>query len=464
MRYDRDPVLMAARIVAAPCWAPIRELHNIPMLVVNGKVSLPQLRELNGFLAYRARRRDPEMTQGFFEKYGTKRSLHELCLLQAAFGVFFERSPAHRELEKAVANKRRGGSRDLKPYPQRHRRFSLYPQELPGAWQQALADMEIGLPGVACAAPADPLITTTRTKLCELALVIRNSDLEAELSIETLSAYEHSLYTRERSLSPKTILSALRQLRDFGKYIGIDEDLERHLAARIRLWEDKSERTSSFKEGKVMALPTYAEIAGTAFDLLGEAERLSNPRHAQLKRNVAVALVLFCPFPMRVADTKIRFGHELLWDGSFYRFNIRTSKTGVPYAPTIIPAYGMFIDLLVLQGSSPEHLESLRQKCFHERRPLFVSHEDHKLHAGFVSRAWRMEFGTGCHAARTKLHDELAPLGQEGVELAMRACGQRSEKTAEFYRTRAYDLAMVKRVHDNMLAGITEDEWQTYFD
>ena len=87
-----------------------------------------------------------------------------------------------------------------------------------------------------------------------------------------------------------------------------------------------------------------------------------------------------------------------------------------------------------------------------------MTHEDDAMHSGYVSQAWVEALGTGCHAARTKLHDELAELGQEGVELAMRACGQRSEATAEFYRTRAYELAMMKQVHAGMLAGITEDE------
>ena len=458
------PDLMAQDIVEAPHWAPTRDLHDIPLLVLDGKLTIAQLRRMDQFLKQHARDGHPELTEAYFSAFGKAMSLHELNNLRAGFGLFFERSPVHRELEKALACKRRGGSRDLTPYPQRRRRFSVYPQELPVVWQQALADMELGLPGVACAAPAPSMITTTRTKLCELMKVIRDRGLAPELTIETLSAYEHSLFHREKQLSPRTINSALRQLRDFGDYIGMEPALRAHLADRLRLWENKVNGTPSYKEAKILALPTYAEIFSMAFDMLGKADKLSNPRHAQRRRNVAVAITLFCPFPMRLADTNIRFGEELDWDGMHYRFNICTSKTKLPYYPTIIPAFGFLIDQLVLQGSTPDHLDVLRQECLRRRRPLFVTHEDDAMHPGYVSQAWDEALETGCHAARTKLHDELAELGQEGVEFAMRACGQRSEKTAEFYRTRAYELAVMKQVHANMLSGITEDEWAAHFD
>ncbi len=458
------PDRMAQDIVDAPHWAPIRDLHDIPLLVLNGELTIAQLRRLDEFLAYHAREGYPELTKEFFCAFAKDLTFDRFITLRRPFELLFERSPAHRELEKALACKRRGGSRDLTPYPQRRRRFSVYPQELPAAWQQALADMELGLPGVACAAPAPSMITTTRTKLCELMKVIRDQGLAPELSIETLSAYEHSLFHREEQLSPRTINSALRQLRAFGDYIGVEPALRAHFADRLRLWENKVNRTPSYKEAKVLALPTYAEIFGMAFDMFGEADRISNPRHAQRRRNVAVAITLFCPFPMRLADTYIRFGDELDWDGRNYRLNICISKTKVPYYPTIIPAFGFLIDQLVLQGSTSDHLDVLRQECLRRRRPLFVTHEDEAMHPGYVSQAWEEALKTGCHAARTKLHDELAELGQEGVELAMRACGQRSEKTAEFYRTRAYELAVMKQVHEGMLSGITEDEWAAHFD
>ncbi|TDE35549.1 hypothetical protein E1B25_16430 [Antarcticimicrobium sediminis] len=57
----------------------------------------------------------------------------------------------------------------------------------------------------------------------------------------------------------------------------------------------------------------------------------------------AVAITLFCAFPFRVADTAMRFGEEILWDGTGYRFDLVLSKNRMPFAAPIQPVFGLFL-------------------------------------------------------------------------------------------------------------------------
>ncbi|PVH28241.1 hypothetical protein DDE20_14165 [Pararhodobacter oceanensis] len=54
-------------------------------------------------------------------------------------------------------------------------------------------------------------------------------------------------------------------------------------------------------------------------------------------------------------------------------------------------------------------------------------------------------------------------MGTRGVELAMRACGHRSEKTAEAYRTRAFEYLALDRIHQDQAADILDAEWEEFF-
>jgi hypothetical protein len=100
---------------------------------------------------------------------------------------------------------------------------------------------------------------------------------------------------------------------------------------------------------------------------------------------------------------------------------------------------------------------------FAEQRALFVNHYDDEPHDRFVSYMWQQFLGTGNHAARTHLHDSFGRMGSRGVELAMRACGQRSEKTAEAYRTRAFEMLSLERIHEDLAADILDEEWEVFF-
>jgi len=343
--------------------------------------------------------------------------------------------------------------------------FSLPIDALPHDWQEAVADMEAGVDGIGRPAPASSILKSQIRKICELAKVAVDNDRAIDLTIESAKLYERSLVQRERSLSPTTIKSSIRHLRDFAQYTGAPAPVIAHLQARTRFHESRAAKAMPLKERKIMKIPTYTEIFEHAFDLLGRAEKTTRKRTAQRYRNFAAALTLMCPFPLRVADTCLRFGVNVIWTGEGYQLFIpATSKTGEPFQARIAPFFSIFIDQLILQGSNNEYLDDLRDRATRQRRPLFEGHGSEAVFEGYVSYAWRETYGTGNHITRTKIHDELAIYGLKGVEGALRACGHRSERSAEHYRTRAFTLLAGDHVRSTAEKNISEDEWGRYFD
>lgn len=444
-------------VLAQPHWDGIRDVERIERMVRNGEFTLAALRRLNAIMLNAQDKGRAFETMAAFTAGWSKA---ELWNTRAAMFAIFENGPLLREIDRVIANHGRSGR---KPYPRRARRFSVFPDELPGRWQAAFRDMVVGYPGEHGTVPSPAMILTMKTKACEIIRVARDAGLAEDLSIPAAIAYERSLVTREKPLSARTILSAIRQIRDLGRYIGADDEVLGHLASRIRIHENRSQGAIPQKEAKIQILPDYSQIFGMALDMLGRAERVRNARSAQRLRNMAVAITLFSPFPLRAADTQLRFGDQILWDGAEYRFDLIVSKTQRRFVTPVIPVFGWFIDQLVLQGGGPEHLADLRAECFQQNRPLFVNYDDSAGHERMVSYYWSEALGTGCHAARTHLHDAFGRFGSRGVELAMRACGQRSERTAEAYRTRAFEMLTRERAHSDMAGAIMDAEWREFF-
>lgn len=222
-------------------------------------------------------------------------------LVSARRGLWFlfEASPLIRNLDKIIAGKVGKAGPKYVHSKRKARRFSVYPKELPRDWQVALADMRQGFPGVHAPAPASSLIETTERKLCELILAARTAGVAEDMACPAVKAYERSLVQREAPLSPVTIHSSMRQVRDFARYLGSPDEVITHLEQRVRLHEGRAHGVIPQKEAKVEALPSYAEIFGRAFDLLGKADQTRSPIKAQGLRNTAVAITLFCPFPLR---------------------------------------------------------------------------------------------------------------------------------------------------------------------
>lgn len=431
--------------------------------IVRREISVAQISIVDEFFSALKLDAEAHIDAGLISKATEYWTWGKLTSLRAALRKIFERSPFERELDIAIARWHGPPEDRHRSHKPREKRFSLDISDLPHSWLEALAAMEDGLPGVAANPPAPSMIATTKVKLREFAKVARDRGLAMDLTLEATREYEKSLFNRERPLSPVTIHSAMRQVRDFGRYIGAKEEVLDYLLERVRFHERRSAKIQPKKEAKVLSLPTYSEMFAIAFEMLGEADRLPNPRHAQYRRNAALAITLFAALPLRVADTRISFGKELAWDEAGYKFDLKVSKTGRRFQSRIHPVFAFFIDQVVLQGCAPIYLSEMRESCFQKRRLLFVNYDDTAPHKNYVSFLWSQVLGTGSHAARTKLHDEFARFGSRGVELAMKACGHRSERTAEAYRTAAFERLALEKVHDDLSCNFSDDEWREFF-
>lgn len=459
--HDKSRWQELDEIFSKPHWGQGFDIDQVETQISNREISLQSIKRLDMILEAVSAHPRQDRHVNFLEKLTADWTKSSLRQTRKAFWVLLEHSPFLRDLDLVIAN--RDSTKGHKIRPPMIRIFSVNLEELPESWQAALRDMEDKFPGMDGSLPVPSMITTTRTKLCELAKAAQMVQLPVTLKKEALIAYEQSLLNRERPLSPKTILSSLRQVRGFARYIGAEDEILAHLKERIRFHERRAHNAPAQKEHKILQLPDYSEIFGIALDRLGQAAQTSNPKSAQALRNTAVALTLFCPFPLRVADTQMRFGQEILWTNEGYRFNLIISKSKRHFTAPILPVFSFFIDQLILQGSHPCHLDDLRKRCFDDKRLLFVNYDDREPYPGYVSQLWHKELGTGSHAARTKLHDAFGQLGARGVDLAMRACDQRSEKTAEAYRTRVFEKLALEKAHADMAGTITDAEWNEFF-
>ena len=169
----------------------------------------------------------------------------------------FEGHPLLRDIDVAI---KLNGKKQRKPYSPRPRTLSVFPEELPDGMQKALNAMEEGYPGESGSMPVPSILTTTRTQLCEFTKAAQEVGLKVELWVDAAIAYERSVACRKKPLSPKTILSALRQIHDFVRYVGAATVVQDHLASRIRVHENRSQGAEPQQEAKVPALPDYAGI------------------------------------------------------------------------------------------------------------------------------------------------------------------------------------------------------------
>ncbi|MEX1662155.1 hypothetical protein AB4874_10920 [Thioclava sp. 15-R06ZXC-3] len=447
-------------IVAEPCWHGMASIDQVKDAISDGVFRLYDFYQLDRILKRMPRDVGFSANAADIAEYCTDLPTYYLRNARRVVWLLMPELPFEREICKAIATRKP----PAKKYKPRDRIFSVAPDALPQDWHRALADMDAGKLGVNGRVPAPSLITSTRIKLTELVKATLDAKLEEKLTVEATIAYEKSLLNRKRKLSKVTLHSSIRQVRDFARYIGADRDVIEHLESRTRLHENRAAQSLPQKVAKVLALPSYEEIFGRAFDLLGEAAQTCNPRDAQSRRNMAVALTLFCPFPLRVADTMMRFGEEILLNEHGYQLNLVISKSGRRFRAPVLEEFAYFIDQLILQGLGDEYLADKREECFAEKRLLFVKHDGTAPDPRYVSALWHEALGTGCHAARTKLHDEFASLGARGVELAMRACDHRSERTAEFYRTQAFQKLSIERIHADTRSRIFDAEWKEYFE
>ena len=460
----------------------VTALPGIPFQEVVAQVSVGEVKPagvhfLKGFLEYfeepfldGVELRQKEVHHYAFVVLGydrTKRgAYHRMTLIRNTYHLFYEDGPFLRSMSAGIASIwREYQPRKLRSeWKQIHSRTAAPINQLPQDWREAFENMSRGFDGVDRAAPSAGFVRSIKHRVRELVRVCSDAGLQPKLDIACITAYERSLLGRAEPLRPATIRSSLAQIRDMARYVGTDHEVIEHLTERVKYHERKAGKVTPIKESKVLKIPSYTEVFEKAFDLLGKSDTTKRLQQAQQFRNFAAALALLVPFPLRLADTRLHFGTHLKWTGQTWRIEIEeTSKTGAPFRATMLPFFQVFVDKLVLQGAAEDYLDELREKAIRDRRALFETHLGETVSDVYVSQAWSFVYGTGSHIARTKLHDEVAVFGLEGVEAALVACGHRSSRSAEHYRTRAFRLLAGDHIRMTSAASISDKEWETYF-
>lgn len=323
---------------------------------------------------------------------------------------------------------------------------SVPEHELPVAWQKALADMRLGIGSLRDRAPAPTITETIAMKLRQLAKSASDRNLPVELSLEAIAALHADMNSRGvKSATKRATASALER---FARYTGAPQEIQAELA-RVTTSHDKKAKAETKRKEVVLASVdvSASTVLAKAKELLASASSFTNPRDALARKKEAFCLAFFMLLPLRLTDTGLVFGRNLIWDGTGWEIVVRTSKTGEDQSCRVDPYLTPYIDALVLNGLDPAYLDAAREDCLSMQRDVLIKRSGQPMHYGYVSTVWWKYFGTGEHIARTEVHEAFAlARGAAGTELALAACGQRSAQTANHYHT--------KRIHTARLMGM----------
>ena len=334
-----------------------------------------------------------------------------------------------------------GGSRGPAPT------LSIPEADLPEEWRRALADMRRVRAridggrhrGGGRTPPTSKGIRSAAYVLRALAAACITAGVPIALDRQAIRAWMEA--ARLRGCSRASIGMQLRVMRTALTWMGSDADLQGEIGALARVEAVESERRPKAKERRLRQLPlTLAEVMDVADGLSNEADAAPlASRDAVVLRLHAVALALAVCCPLRIGDLhRLRIGMEVVRDAGGWSLAIRTSKTGADYEqPEIWPEVERLLDVLVEMDAPGGDL----WLGYDMRIGTYLFSMDGGrtgLSADWVSDVWARRTGHGAHIVRTLWHDELLVHGGErDVWLALALCGQRSERTARHYQTRA---------------------------
>jgi len=459
---------VVAEILDKPVWNNVDPTH-VATLLETKKIRARHIRELDGFLEFRSAIVDeglePDAIRIRLAKFcHLDGGLDKLRRVRQALLLIFDAPDLAAELAEAIS----AGLR-IKPQDTHRRRGRALTQsipvtDLPPLWQRTLEDMKDGFPGEDGTSPDPEIVKGITRTMRQMGKIALDEGLPIHLTTELAIAYERSLHRREKPLSAYTVKKYLESIKVFARYLGAEREFQDHINDRHKRQARQAKKAATRLDFRAAKVPDFQAVLSLSFEMLAKARKTIRLDSAHALRNRAAAISLVSPLPLRVADLTVFFGRNITWNGERYHLHIpETSKKRHPYNANIHPVFGHFIDQLVLHERPSSQLENAREACLREGRALFVNRTGEPAHRNYVSTCWWHVFGTGSHVARAKIHDQLARLGPRGVELALAACGHRSEEAAEFYRSRAFDLVACDFVRDSMLSQISDEEWEEFF-
>lgn len=455
----KDGIPMVVEITAAPWWAPFRQGADLDRL------SYAHVKHIDRFLRWVTEKGISRPNREAFLSYvADARSPAPLLDLQRAFdrlkGITAEAIIV--ELPQAITEKFRK-ARPVKPKKSRARprELSVPPEDLPDEMRAALAAMRRQERREGRKPPAPDIVNGIETAICQLGHVCRINGYETAITPETVRAY--LLDVEARTYRAATLEIRGTQLLKFVRYSGLGMVCEPSLKEYANRQNKTASRQVPQKESKAREIAGPNAVLGRAVDLLAKArdERTVTWRMTRLNHGLALAFTML--LPLRVQDTVLNFGTNIVWSGEEYWIDTRTQKTKAPVYGALPDFLTPFIDAVLLQGRESSLIETLRTGAERARRPLFLKGDGKPPMRTFVSRVWSVHFNAGNHIARTLVHDNLGKKGVEGVAEALALCAQRDPRTALFYQTRA--LADARRIQalETLVAEFSENDMEEYF-
>lgn len=422
-------------ILQHPRWDPFFSAPGLSEIDVSG------LRILDAFFAFMegeniASIRD--LSKRHFQKFDPhNETVERLRRLKKAMNIMFAGEPSILVLTKVIREKEAAYEAKKKRPPKskpRSLKYSVPESELPPEWRSAFADMAAGMDRNGQMAPATGMYGTHVMKMRQLLCSARKAQLPKVLSRDTVLAYAHELYAR--GVAPATQRASYSAVLKFARYTAADQATIELLAELCRTYEKKAGQAAKQKYAKLQKTGySPVPIVDRAAEMLKSLPKNANTQADHAQRNRAAALALFAVLPLRLADTRLVFGETLLWKDGHYTIETHLSKSKALWTTDLNPYLNLFIDALILRGCASLWLDTMRQDCLQQKRPLFITSTGEAVGYNYVSDAWRRELGTGEHIARTILHTYFGiEYGMAGVEMAKAACGQTAQGIEKEYQ------------------------------
>lgn len=408
----------------------------------------PQLRALATFMEFCAAQKlgDPEAAD--FNAFARLHAqgvddLEHLIRALEDLGLSEERVSAARETLDGVRHRSA-----FKGIPQGHhagpeRRVSVEPEDLPPDWRLTLRQLR------AAAAFAPSILDRIEARLCMFAWSARESGAPVDLdSTAALQALYADMRGRSAAVNDGTprwayLRSTWEELRRFAAAHGLGDAVCARLASTYDVLAAHEQKQQADKFGKVLRAGTASGLLAQAETMLAEAGGLRLPQHRHAGRNAAAAIALGVGVPARPQDVH---AHHVFGVGVFfepgeggYRFRYVPHKTRrthpEPLNILFRPHWNRFIDALILQDQDPRYLGELRAQAIEEKRPLYMNYDGARCAHSWYSHAWSRVTGTGGHIARMLVYDEMADLGEFGIQYGAAVNHHQTQRIRAKYRS-----------------------------
>lgn len=455
-------------ILAAAHWTSFRDLAG------TGTMPLMQLRAVDRFLAFCARHgRHGGEVADFIDFVADQKS--SMLLRTLRDGLEHLLTAAHPAVFNAeTARSRKEAERLARVRPAKGRRTGNAPTvsvpyaALPADWRHMLDRLRTGK-RVRGRKQAPKSVDNMTTAARQLVWAARNAGLSDALSLATVRAYDRALEARAtRATSRHILFTALGTLAFF---LGSDDDLRADLRDLAAYYERRSLAHVKVKEGRLADLPDLKRIFEKANKLLDDAATTRDRARQTTLYVDAAALAFLSLIPLRNADTRLCWGRHIIYIGEddpaawgleahdaplHYYLDLRTSKRDEALAGPLAPILTPFLDAVLLRGRDARLLDQIRREAMATRAPVFPKSTGAARSVSGLSARWRAQLGTGASISRTRIHELLGALGEEGVRAALALCAQASPRTAAWYQPRALAARQMRESQEMIDALIDE--------